>query len=175
MIALINGPFGVGKTTTAKLVVERPPNAMLYDPEVIGFILQRLLRPIGKVGDFQDYALWRTLVVEVARLLKVVCGRTLVVPMTVWRRDYFGSIAAGLGRVDTDLACFRLTASEDVLAHRVLLDLEDREARAWRMSHVEVCLAASRDPSFGEEIATDGRMSEQVADEVLARLASVVG
>jgi len=142
MILFINGPFGVGKTSATRVLVEETPDAMLYDPEVIGSILRRVLGPIKKVDDFQDYALWRELVVAVARVLRAASARTLVVPMTVWRREYFDPIAAGLRRVDPDLRCFRLTASERELARRISSDSEDREAYGWRVSHVEVCLGA---------------------------------
>ena len=173
MILFLNGPFGVGKTSVSKVLVEKIPNAMLYDPEVIGSILQRVPVQLKKVDDFQDYALWHTLVVEVARLLRKASARPLVIPLTVWRRDYFDSITARLRRVDPDLACFRLTASDDVLVRRILSDSQDKEAYAWRMSHVEVCIAASRDPAFGVEVWTDGRTPAGVADAILETLKDV--
>ncbi len=123
MILFINGPFGVGKTSVARVLVERTPDAMLYDPEVIGSVLRRVLGPVRKVDDFQDYALWRKLVVAVARVLKAASAPALVIPMTIWRRDYFDSIAAGLRRVDPDLRCFRLTASEGELLRRHIVRL----------------------------------------------------
>lgn len=167
MIVFVNGPFGVGKTTVAKLLVQKVPDAMLYDPEVIGAVLKRVAGPFKKVDDFQDYTLWRTLVVGGVRLLKKASARTLIIPMTVWRRDYFDRIIGGLRRVDGDLACFRLTASRDVLMDRISSDTEDREARAWRATHVEVCMKALRDPAFGTEIRTDGRTPAAVADRIL--------
>jgi hypothetical protein len=167
VIVFVNGPFGVGKTSVAKLLVQRIPDAMLYNPEVVGTILKRVVGPLKKVDDFQDYALWRTLVVGGVRLLRKASARTLIIPMTVWRRDYFDRIIAGLRRVDGDLACFRLTASRDVLMDRISSDTEDREACAWRATHVEVCLRALRDPAFGTEIRTDDRKPEEVADRIL--------
>src|SRR5215207_7444457 len=160
MIVFVNGPFGVGKTSVAKLLVQKIPDAKLYDPELIGAALKRVLGPFKKVDDFQDYALWRTLVFGGARLLRKVSARTLVIPMTVWRRELFDHIIAGLRRADPDLSCFRLTASRDVLMDRISCDTENREAYAWRASHVEVCLKASRDPAFGTEIRTDDLPAE---------------
>lgn len=165
MILFINGPFGVGKTTVAKLLVQKIPDAMLYDPERIGAVLKRV--SFKKVDDYQDYALWRTLVVGGVRLLKKASARTLIIPMTVWRRDLFDHTITGLRSLDEDLACFRLTASRDVLMDRISSDTEDREACAWRMSHAEVCLKALRDPAFGTEIRTDDRTPGDVADRIL--------
>jgi hypothetical protein len=63
MILFINGPFGVGKTSVARLLVHKMPRSMLYDPEMIGAVLHRVLGPFGKAEDYQDYALWRPLLV----------------------------------------------------------------------------------------------------------------
>jgi hypothetical protein len=175
MILFINGPFGVGKTSVAKVLVQKLPHSMLYDPEVVGAVLHRILGPFGKAEDFQDYALWRPLVVEGARLLRKVPARTLLIPMTVWRRDLFDPIIAGLRRDDEDLSYFRLTASRDVLMDRIASDTEDREAYAWRTAHVEVCLKSSRYPAFGTEICTDMRTPVEIADQILKCLAVQTG
>ena len=169
MIVFVNGPFGVGKTTVARLLAEKIPHAMLYDPEKFGAVLHKVLGPFHRVEDFQEYALWRILLVGGARVLKKVSARTLVVPMTVWRRDLFGTITAGLHRVD-ELSCFRLTASRDILVDLISSDSEDPEAYRWRMAHVEVCLRAALDPAFGTEIGTDSRTPAEVADQILNNL-----
>jgi hypothetical protein len=169
MIVFVNGPFGVGKTTVARLLAEKIPHAMLYDPEKIGAVLHMVLGPFRKVEDFQEYVLWRILLVGGARVLKKVTARTLVVPMTVWRRDLFDRITAGLQGVD-EISCFRLTASRNVLVDRISSDSQDPEAYGWRMAHVEVCLRAALDPAFGTEIPTDGRSPTEVADRILNNL-----
>jgi len=169
MIVFVNGPFGVGKTTVARLLAEKIPHAVLYDPEVIGAVLHKVLGPFHRVEDFQDYALWHILLVAGARVLKKVSARTLVVPITVWRRDLFDLITAGLQRVN-ELYCFRLTASRDVLVDRISSDSEDQEAYGWRMAHLQVCLRAALDPAFGTEIRTDGRRPAEVADQILNNL-----
>ncbi|MGH3148370.1 MAG: AAA family ATPase [Rubrobacter sp.] len=175
MILFINGPFGVGKSSVARVLVEESPNAMIYDPEVIGSALRRLPWPIKKAEDFQDYALWRRLVVAVARALRATSSRTLVIPMTVWRRDYFDPIVAGLRSVDPDLSCFRLTASESELLRRISSDSVDTGAYGWRVSHAEVCLGASQDPAFGVEVPTDGLMPAEVADRILDSIETPTG
>jgi nucleoside-triphosphatase THEP1 len=45
MILFISGPFGVGKTSVVKVIVEKTPNAMVYYPEVIGSALRGGSRP----------------------------------------------------------------------------------------------------------------------------------
>jgi hypothetical protein len=170
MIVFINGPFGVGKTTVARLLVHRMPQATLYDPEIIGGVLRRVLGPFSKVEDYQDYTFWRRLVIGGARLLRTVSGQPLVVPMTVWKRNVFDSIVAGLRGADPDLSCFRLTVSREILVDRISSDTEDREAYPWRASHLEVSLQASQDPAFGREIPTEDRTPTEVADQILETL-----
>jgi hypothetical protein len=170
MIVFINGPFGVGKTTVARLLVQRIPHAMMYDPEIVGGVLHRTLKPFTKVEDFQDYTLWRRLVVGGARLFRILSGRPLVVPMTIWKRNVFGSMVAGLRGADPDLSCFRLTVSREILVDRISSDTEDREAYPWRASHLEVSLQASQDPAFGREIPTEDRTPTEVTDQILETL-----
>lgn len=170
MIAFINGPFGVGKTTTAKLLARRLPNAMLYDPEEVGYLLHNVLSPVEERRDFQDYALWPRLVVEFAERLIEEYGRDLVIPMSIWNRERFEDIVSGLERIDSNLHLFRLTASEDELRRRILARPDEEGNHGWCLSHVESGLEAARNPSFGREIRTDERMPEEVAEEILSSI-----
>ena len=42
MIVMINGAFGVGKTTAAKGLLAPIPDSMLYDPEDVGQMLRTI-------------------------------------------------------------------------------------------------------------------------------------
>lgn len=171
MILLLNGPFGIGKTTLATRLVARLPDAMLYDPEVVGAALRHLVRGVDAADDFQDLAAWPAAVVANARALREAYGRSLVVPMCLWRRDRFAAITEGLRRVDPDLACFRLTASEATLRARILGRPDAEGPHAWCLAHLASGLAAARDPRFGTEVSTEGRDPDEVAAEVLRVLA----
>ena len=61
MIIWINGAFGSGKTVTAYELHRRIPNSFVYDPENIGFFLNKNLPKKLLKGDFQDYRIWREL------------------------------------------------------------------------------------------------------------------
>lgn len=72
MIIMINGAFGVGKTSVAEALNQTLDNSMLYDPEEVGFMLrnivtEKVLESDEKTNDFQDLELWKTLTVEVAK------------------------------------------------------------------------------------------------------------
>src|SRR6266571_1596879 len=105
MMVFINGPFGVGKTTTARLLVERIPHSRLYDPEHVGAFLRAILGKIERVNDYRDHRLWPRLTVEGARLLWVTSRRPLVIPMSIARRDRFEFITSRLRRIHPDLLC----------------------------------------------------------------------
>ena len=94
MILMINGPFGVGKTSAAARLTKALPNAMLYDPEEVGYMLcnivmEEVMHDSERTQDFQDLNLWRQLVVEVAGRLVKEYDRDLIVPMTLCNPDYF--------------------------------------------------------------------------------------
>jgi AAA domain len=119
MIIFINGAFGVGKTTVAELLVSHLPNSLLYDPEEVGGALSRIVRSIVTCDDFQDIPMWRPLVVATAQLLKEAYGRTLVVPMTIWRQDYLDEVMTGLRRIEPELFHFCLTAPKEIIQERL--------------------------------------------------------
>jgi hypothetical protein len=38
MVLLLNGAFGIGKTTVSRLLVARSPRAVVFDPEWMGIL-----------------------------------------------------------------------------------------------------------------------------------------
>lgn len=167
MIVLINGPFGIGKTTAATLLVQRLPGSMLYDPEPLGSFVRTTVGHLDPVADYQDFPLWRALVVETARLLRQAYPGPIVIPMTIWRRDYFDPITEGLRRIDPAFVCLRLTASESTLRARILARPDADGPHDWCLRHLERGLAAARDPAFGIEVPTDGASPDAVCDAIL--------
>jgi hypothetical protein len=73
MVVLLNGSFGVGKTTVARLLRSSWAGSVVYDPEWCGLALMRLPRSVtgGRADDFQDMALWRKSVISGARLFRL--------------------------------------------------------------------------------------------------------
>ena len=64
MIVWLNGTFGAGKSSTANHLVRLLPQARVYDPETVGYMLGHVLTEL--VDDFQDWPPWRTLVIQTA-------------------------------------------------------------------------------------------------------------
>ncbi len=88
----VNGPFGIGKTTTAHELVRLRPNAIRFDPELTGAFLRHLLGPLAADADYQDLPLWRSLFIDLAGQIRATYGYDLIVPMCLWRRDYLEAI-----------------------------------------------------------------------------------
>ncbi|RYG26955.1 hypothetical protein EON82_01225 [bacterium] len=55
MIVILNGAFGVGKTTLANALLAQQPDWMIFDPEEVGAMLWKIC-PEPR-GDFQDQRL----------------------------------------------------------------------------------------------------------------------
>ncbi len=169
MIILINGSFAVGKTTAAELLVQRLYHSMLYDPEIVGSGLASIVKPIESFNDFQDLTAWRPLVVETARVLKQVYGRTLVVPMTLWHRPYFDEIFDDLRQIDPHLYHFCLTAHEETLVKRLAQRQHEHSEQSlhWIQSHFQRCIAAFESPLFAVQISTDEKSPGEIVEEIL--------
>ncbi|WP_030803718.1 NUDIX hydrolase [Streptomyces sp. NRRL F-2799] len=150
-VVWINGAFGAGKTTTARELIELIPNSTLFDPELIGAALPRLLpaKRLAEVDDFQDLPIWRRLVIDTAAALLAELGGTLVVPMTLLRQEHRDEIFGGLAARRISVRHLLLTPAETILRQRIagrepspgVPDAEMRE-RQWAYDHIEPYRAA---------------------------------
>ena len=172
MVVFVNGSFGVGKTTVTRLVSARLAGAAIFDPELLGFVLQRARRLAGRpVDDFQDLALWRRLVVAGVRLLRTV-RRTVIVPMAFSNAAYLDEVRSGIARFEPEVLHFCLVAPLAVVNER----LAHRGARAatadlaWQYRRAAECCAVHDDPAFAEQLPTAGFTPDAVADQLLARI-----
>jgi len=175
MILLINGPFGVGKTTVGRLIRRRIPGSRLYNPEWTGSLLMRLpfirLRGAG-TDDFQDIDLWRRTVVHGTRVFRSIARDTVIVPMTFSRRDYYDEIVSGIREFDDDVRTFCLKAEMPTILERLKQRGEKirEEEDNWPARKLRECIEAHKDPHFGEPLNTENLTAAEVADQILQRL-----
>lgn len=158
MIIMINGAFGAGKTTVAEALLKTINNSMLYDPEEVGFMLRHIvtkeiMKEEEKTGDFQDLELWKILTVKVAESLKVTYNKTLIVPMTIYKKENFQYILNGFKQMDEQTYHFCLLGQEETIYER--LRKRGEEEGNWCFQQTEKCVKAFRDKSFEEFIHTD--------------------
>ena len=162
MILLLNGAFGIGKTTVARVLVARLPRAVLFDPEPLGLVLQRLRR----VDDFQDLALWRRLTVLGLRLTRML-RPNVIVPMAISNAAYLAEIRDGASRFEPRVLHVCLVAPFDVVRDR--LRRRGADAGEWELRRARECCDVHGDPRFAMQIDAQ-REPSAIVEEVLSRL-----
>jgi hypothetical protein len=151
----------------------RCPDALLFDPEDVGFMLRDAVPPASS-GDFQDLAAWRLLVVETGRVLAEQYGRLIIAPMTVVSPGYAQEIFGGLAVYGVPVRHFFLKVPAGVLRQRIRAQVihpgdpqRDAQVRRWRLAQVDRCAAAA-DALPGDTVILDGELSAALlAGEVL--------
>lgn len=167
MIIMVNGAFGVGKTSVANELLNRMDGAMLFDPEVVGYMLRHIIPDDVKLenertGDFQDLDMWKPLTIEVARQLRQTYGKDLIVPMTIYNKDYFNTIHNGFLEMDSKTYHFCLTANKNTI-HQRLIERGEAEGN-WCFEQTDKCLKGFEDSCFAKFVPTDDIGIEEIAD-----------
>ena len=143
MIVLLNGAFGIGKTTVARLLVNRMPRAVLFNPELIGSALQRTARLAGRaVYDFQDLPSWRRLTIAGLRATRAI-RPNVIVPMAFSNIAYLDEIRRGLARFEPRVVHVCLVAPVEVV-HARIRRRGDTDDWPYRRAS-ECCVAHQRD------------------------------
>ena len=173
VIIWINGGFAAGKTTLAEELHRRLPDAVVYDPEDVGLMLWKWIRPDG---DFQHLPSWRELAVATALSLRRHHADTLIVPMSLIRDAYRAQILGGLADAGEQVLHVFLETDAAVLRERLNARVThpgrdwDQAARELGMTGVdEMVTAAGRQPGGTLLLRSDRLTPVELADEVLAR------
>jgi predicted kinase len=171
VIIWLNGGFAAGKTTLAEELHRRLPDAVVYDPEDVGVMLWKWMRPND---DFQDLPSWRELVVATALSLRRHHADTLIVPMSLIRDAYRAEILGSLADAGEEILHVFLEADAGVLRERLKarVPIPDnpetgQSALEWALSRVDAA-AAARQPSETLMLRSDRLTPAELADEVLA-------
>jgi hypothetical protein len=135
VIIWLNGTFGAGKTTTARLLQAKSESLRVFDPEWVGYMLRANLADYP-VADFRHWPSWRILTPLVADELTRFCGQSLVAPQTVLEEDYWDELMQGLAARGHDVLLVVLEAKEPVLRERIEVDEEEVGAKQWRLDHL---------------------------------------
>ncbi|MGW0940619.1 AAA family ATPase [Streptomyces sp. NPDC002666] len=173
MIVWVNGAFGSGKTTLVEELRRRWPEALVHDPEMVGYVLREIVEV--PTGDFQDLRLWRRQVVHLAVGLVEEYQKPVLVPMTLINAGYVEEVFGALKDAGVVVHHFFLKVSQEVLRKRIEGRSftpddpeQDERVRQWCKDRIEPCTAAmSTLPS--DTVFLDGELTTtELADDVLA-------
>jgi len=175
VIVWVNGAFGSGKTTLVEELRSCWPEALVFDPEMVGYVLREIVEVPS--GDFQDLRQWRRQVANMAAGLVEEYERPVLVPMTLVNPTYLDEIFGALSEAGINVHHFFLKVPEEVLVKRIDgrsftpdNPSRDEQVRAWCKSKIETCLAAV-DAMPQNTVLLDGQLAPQeLADAVLARV-----
>lgn len=163
---LLNGSFGVGKSSVARALRGMLSSAVIADPEWIGVALQRVFR--RHRDDFQSDPVWRRLAIAWIRL-RGAFGSTVIVPLACSNVTYLEELRAGLARGGNHVRHFCLTAPVGTIRERLERRGEPLHDPRWGWVHrrAEECCAVHALPAFAEQIPTEDRLPGQVAELLL--------
>ncbi|MGV9608603.1 AAA family ATPase [Streptomyces sp. NPDC003631] len=171
MIVWLNGAFGSGKSTLVEELRPRWPEALVFDPEMIGFVLREVVEV--PTGDFQDLRQWRRQVASMATGLVEEYQRPVLVPMTLVNAAYREEIFNSLKAAGISVHHFFLKVPEEVLVRRIdgrsfTPDApgKDEQVRAWCKSKIPSCLAAV-DALPQDTVLLDGELTPRELAEVV--------
>ena len=173
MYLLINGAFGIGKSTVARELRGLLPRALVYDPEPVGLLLQRW--PGNAERDFQDFPLWRQLLVAGARAAGRLSG-TVIIPMAFSSLAYLDEVRRGLAAAGP-VRHYCLTAPLAVVQRRLAARGEPAHDRrfAWEHRRARQCCEVHGRPEFAVHVPTEFADAATVARRIEMHLTGETG
>lgn len=171
MIIWINGAFGSGKTQTAYELNRRIPNSYVYDPENVGFFINKNIPPVIKEADFQDYELWREFNFSLIKHIKQRYEGVLIIPMTITNPEYFNEIVTSLRDEGVEITHFTLMAPKEIILKR--LRSRGDSPNSWAAKQADRCIQGLKNAIFNCHIDTEKMSIEEVAEKI-ASLSNIV-
>lgn len=178
MFLWINGPFGGGKTTLARRLHAQLDQAVVFDPEEVGFLLRDVFR--GREKDFQDLAPWRPLVVETgARIHEYNQGHPVISPMSLLLQPYGQEILGGLAKAGVPVTHLLLHVDPQALAARIDASAEfpDDEARSEKVRNFRRRKAQSYQDAYHQWLRDAAQVidtTQLTPDQVLDRTLEIL-
>jgi hypothetical protein len=169
MIVWINGPFGVGKTETAKALHALVPGSFVYDPEQAGyFIWKNVPEPLSRKGDFQDLPMWRDMNYQMLRYIVQNQPGIVIVPMTIATRVSYDEIIGRLQAGGILVQHCILTCDRSTLLSR--LAMQGNDENSWMVQQYDRCMAAFEGEIQGTVIRTDDLGIAEIVDRILGNM-----
>jgi adenylylsulfate kinase-like enzyme len=149
MIVWINGPYGGGKTTLVEELVRRRPDAVMLDPEYLGYWLRQTVAvPTDNVQDLRG---WREIVVASVLSVHRHHAQLLLVPTTLINPAHRDEVLGALHTAGAELLEVFLEVSAEELRRRIDSRVlytddpaRDADARNWCLSQIPEGITAAR-------------------------------
>lgn len=170
MIIWLNGAFGAGKTQTAHELNYRIPNSIIYDPEQVGFFMNKNMPKAMTTGDFQDHEIWREVNFKMLKYMHNQFNGTIIVPMTIVNPQYYEEIIGRLKGEGIEVHHFVLWATKETLKQRLKSRFEKKNS--WPEQQIERCMEGLKHQIFDGNIDTNNLAIEQVA-ELIAKKSNI--
>ena len=168
MIIWLNGAFGAGKTQTAHELNYRVPNSIIYDPEQVGFFINKNMPKEMTTGDFQNHEIWREFNFKTLKYIHNQFNGTIIVPMTIVNPQYYEEIIGRLKVEGIELHHFVLWATKETLKQRLKSRFE--KENSWPEQQIERCIEGLEHPIFGGRVDTNNLSIEQVTELIADKL-----
>jgi hypothetical protein len=172
MVVVINGSFGIGKTTVAELLSSQLVQSTVFNPEPLGLAIATLAKVVPlkhRTVDFQDLMLWRRATVRSIRALTRI-RRTVIVPMAFSNAAYLNEMVTPLRRCGIHTGHFCLTAPIQVVLQRLQVREGHRGPSAWQLRRSEECCVAHQGSEFAEHVPAAERSAADLARYLAERI-----
>ena len=175
MIILINGPYGVGKTSVAKNLIKKIPSSILFDTEEIGFLLQNQIpKEIDSKSDFTEFEIWKKLVADVGIFLRKKYNQTIVIPQTILNKSILFYILDEFKKEGEKVYYFCLMGKKEILKDRLIKRVKEQgmehligTSDFYAFERIDECLEV-----FGGEksIDTSDKSINEISNILLSKI-----
>jgi predicted kinase len=178
-VVLLNGAFGVGKTTVARHFRTRVGGSRVYDPERVGYVLRRLPRwfpgSTAALDDYRDSVVWRAITRRCIRVLARV-SRPLIVPMALdlaLLDELRDALTARGCRVLHVCLVAPVQTVHQRLKRRGVTPTSDEGM--WVYPRASAACRDHSSDAFARRIDAEGKDPDAIVDEIIALLADGAG
>jgi len=166
MIIWINGAFGSGKTSVAEAIDNKTENSFIYDPENVGYFLWGVFPDeMKRKGNFQHIGMWREFNYRILRYINDNTDKVIIIPMTVYVRQYYDEIIGTLRKDGVDVKLFILSASKRTIIGRLVK--RGDAADGWAAQHIGACLEFFAADTESVNIDTENKSINEIADSII--------
>ena len=167
-ILWINGAHGVGKSTVARAILRFRPEALLFDPEIVGHAIRKLW-PRPQPRDFKDMPVWSEVVAQALRaLVRDVGPPFVIVPMTVVDAGQLELMLSAPRQTGAQVRHVTLIAADATRAARLHWRIAWPGSRRWAREYGALASGLLIGAAFAPHVATDGRTPRDIAMELIS-------